>query len=1558
MPKKKQIPLPLSSPIVGPNNNFNNLNQSTYTIPTKNGSFTYKGLPVYKSLNDSDALMNASQYKDKSFDPIAYLSNQIILNENNKPSVAFNKNSKQNWYNPFTNNLNIHDSKGVLAELSHSAQAKQKSVIAGIAGDWLQHPYVTPKGQKLQYHIPGTTEHEAHSVIEPQLKQRYMNVYDSLNKRKALGMPLFLNGGPDSELSINFDPNILGRMNQWPGQQPMGIQFDPNRLGNLDQFQPKPIGIQANPNILGSGNFDQQPMTISQKPYNNEHLTYTNMALDGMNMLAAFINNGKNNREERRKLQEGMQTPTWQATDDYRYGLNNNPILFERGGSANDYRYPVLNKEFMSFNPNSSNRPIVSSTAVHNQKPLSDNDNQYIKMMAQNNKATAYHPSKATLRTKAGLAGASYSPNPIIKALSIGALTGGDLATSINYAADGQWGNAALDFGQAFLNLIPHTRQVGEGMKGEPIMKTLNWLKNMKKGSDIYTGYESFQNGGQYVVKRGDSLSKIAQQMGIPLQDLIKSNAIKNPNLIVPGTIIKNPTTKKAISQNSFMNMVVPTSSKKSTTKNALPKANASIQLGNGNPLLQQLQQQSGNDPVIMHYAEQMLNNGNKLFITDKGKKRIFYDDNGQIKTTPVLTGKNDNINATRYFTIDELEQRAETGKNPLMLKGAAYITPVGATGILKSQYESRNALEATNPAFRNIKFHPSHLAIEKQRNAALKSSTISDNAQTMGCINCEKPAIDRLAELFGNDYGNRTDSAYVVDSRLSLEGNQKAFNRNAPKPVKKSFLDNFKFERGGNVPRVPGLAPNDKRGNALVETGEAIEFNTGRYGLVDTEGVYNQDHGDSNDGTLLPGVNRVLENTSTKRKEIEDVILRLTPESVKELTGFEPKGHLSHAAAFDKAVDFHSVHADKIMKKNNALKLRNNLSMAEKNALDLNNVFGNMIPKQEDIFESLFQDQEQKKDFFGITDAGNNQYGGVPKFRNGKGTPLGKLRDELDILELKKEFSPTSENIKAYNSKLQEYNSLKAGVPVPTATTTKMKQPTANFMSQVLGKGTQPTRTSKVQSTNFMNQALGMAPISAKPGSNKVQVNPVTGLPTNIMATGAPEYGQFEPPYTEDTKPPAYGDQEYWNNVYGYSEQNMGMPPLNAVSSRPPHGQYQQFVTDKMPVQLLDAFKSGQMKLTLKHMDIAQKAGISPAQLSDAQLIEGYNDDNAGIRGIVTQKVDFENQADANEATRGYRSIDVNGQPQYVDNTMFDPNDQPLTYFSFNGPSNPQGNQTTDFIKSITGMNTFKPFEDKPVEPSVYKKPINPMAPAENKPKSNNVPLEWFDYLSPLNGLVNSMSRYPEDLFTADLNQIQSKQIDPTNQVNEITSQVRPAIKDLSNDSVGMAAKMQLLTNAGRAKADIISTADNTNSQILNNQIQYNAGIRDKQSVMDATANQDFANRVLQSKSKQDEQKQESIDAIGNMFSKNSQFNNMVDLLATPNFNLDPESMQVAWNGKSNPLIPSNTPINNQQFDALGFMKPQKKTQTNAQMLKIMQDPQMRALYQIMQAGAMGTGY
>lgn len=765
-----------------------------------------------------------------------------------------------------------------------------------------------------------------------------------------------------------------------------------------------------------------------------------------------------------------------------------------------------------------------------------------------------------------------------------------------------------------------------------------------------------------------------------------------------------------------------------------------------------------------------------------------------------------------------------------------------------------------------------------------------------------------------------------------------------------------------GAVIKVQGLPFGDPRANGLVETGEAIEFNTGQYGVVDTKGPFNQDHGDSYDGTYLPGVQRVLENTSSKRKGIEDQILKLTPDQVLDTTGYKPARGLSHAQAFEQAVDFHSNKALKIINKNNKLMERKNLSMAEKNALDLNNVFMSMMPTQDKIFDSLFQDQESVKQQFGISDSGEpiskQQFGGIPKAKNGKDNQLKQIQAEMHAIAKDPYYMMNPDKKKKY---LELYRAAQTLTPPLISYDASKNYQGANPIVGTTKKTTIVPPINRKQ-TNFMNAVVGnpanpLLPSNIRPRTTtpKVNINPVTNLPINSVASvSSMDFGSFTGPYGND-KPEMYGDQAYWDNVYEDARLNMNMPGFNNVETLSPHSQYQRFVSSQMPTQLVDAFRNGEMRLTNKHLDIAKQLGIQPSELNDQQLLEGFNDGKKEIRAIRQQTVNFDNQADANNATKGYRSLDVNGNPQYVDDTFPNDSEHPLSYYNFNGPA-PVTNQMSEFDKMITGMNTFKPLADAPSTPagvpeSTYTKPVNPFSPASKEPKSNNIDLKWYDYMSPLNGLIDSMQRDPENLFRANVNQLQSKLIDPTNQVNAITSQIRPAIKDMSNDSVGQAAKMQLLTNAARTKADILSTADNTNSQIMNNQIQYNTGVRDKQSLMDATANQDFANRVLQSKAKQSDNYKEAIDKFGNLFSSNAQLNNMVDLLKTKNFDLDASTMGISFLNNAGNLIPNSSKPPIYQYDAQGNMKPKKNNPNAAYIKQLMSstDPRDIAILQLL---------
>lgn len=100
---------------------------------------------------------------------------------------------------------------------------------------------------------------------------------------------------------------------------------------------------------------------------------------------------------------------------------------------------------------------------------------------------------------------------------------------------------------------------VNTGTAVEVLSKTSNWYKIVWPGasigyaytcSDYYnytanvssgTGSSSSITGQTYTVKSGDTLSEIAQMMGVSTNELAAYNGISNPNVISVGQVIKNP---------------------------------------------------------------------------------------------------------------------------------------------------------------------------------------------------------------------------------------------------------------------------------------------------------------------------------------------------------------------------------------------------------------------------------------------------------------------------------------------------------------------------------------------------------------------------------------------------------------------------------------------------------------------------------------------------------------------------------------------------------------------------------------------------------------------------------------------------------------------------------------------------------------------------------------------------------------------------------------------------------------------------------------------------------
>jgi LysM repeat protein len=998
-----------------------------------------------------------------------------------------------------------------------------------------------------------------------------------------------------------------------------------------------------------------------------------------------------------------------------------------------------------------------------------------------------------------------------------------------------------------------------------------------------------FKNGG-YNVKKGDSLEKISKEIGVPIKTLMSLNSIKNADKIKAGVTLKLPTSvleqDQSVDYRNPKKDINPAPWLDIGNKKPIIKASgsASLKKSKSNDILEQLNTTTKGNPVINHFGKQMVDNGNKLFLTDRGNKTVYYDDGtGHLKQTVVVTGKNDNPHNTSLITHDEAlaysktHDRNDTRRN-------AFITPLGATGLQSDpNYYGHPALAATNPSHRNILWHGMPNKVQTAREGYMKTKTLNDNAQTMGCINCDRPTIHDVTNIFG-----KNDSAYIIDSRMPLDFNKKAFEKSySAEPIKQKKW--WQFKNGGGEKEIQGLPFKSPLASAIVERGEAVQFGNRDIAMVADEGPYIEDHGDKHDGTYLPDVRRVLENTSTKkgRNHKSDMLLAMSSDEVEAITGFKPKGKRSHAQAYDEALKFYQDEQDKINSKKEKVMKQSNLSDAQMNALRLNDMFGSMAPTSESLFESLFGHQEEVKAQHGIS---NDE---PLKFQVGGGRASSTLPNYLKP--------------KSNNSGYHDWIKKQLG-NIPTS------QPSQSGKKPIVFKQSAKSANAPLNSNNF--QAMQTAPIK------------IAGIGAGDNPQYSSEFGSFVPPYTDGNKPNWYDNSaDVWNDdLYPYAQQYMGMPGFNDLSPQSRHSQYQNFVAQQYGPLVLDAYRSGIMPLNNSHMQLAASLGKQPKDLTDEEILKGYQDDKQNVRGVFTQRITDPQGRD--EIKRNFRPVNFNGKTMYVEQNP--EGNMPITYYDVEGelstlgipPYQVEQSQTNPAIGEVNNPNVqSNETRNQNVQDSSGQSDSNGNSLSNNKKQfgKNRVPLEWNDLLSPISALVNASGRYPEMPFRADINQLNYNLLDPQSQLNEITAQTRPALKDASNDSVGQAMKAQLLSNANRAKSDVIGNMMNANSQILNHQTDYNTTAKDKQSVMDATAAQDFHNRVLQSKSKQDEAILSSIDSFGKMVSKNKQFNNVLRMLDTDNFGYDPETKGIAFNnamtyltGNSANVTPYENPMGN----------------------------------------------
>lgn len=210
----------------------------------------------------------------------------------------------------------------------------------------------------------------------------------------------------------------------------------------------------------------------------------------------------------------------------------------------------------------------------------------------------------------------------------------------------------------------------------------------------------------------------------------------------------------------------------------------------------------------------------------------------------------------------------------------------------------------------------------------------------------------------------------------------------------------------GGDIPEVMGL-PENMEDQAWIEA-EAGEV----YKQPDGQVLKISDDGDRHEqgGEYISNVEKVLEDTSTTRRDSRSKSLAVNPEAMKALFGIDVNKKLSHSEALEVVSADLDKNTSKIKSKlSKVLKSLDNTpnNKYAQNSLEFNVKELQKYPSKEEIFDTLFNHQESLKEEINMKQA---KYGiALPKAQDGlevlykKASAPGATKD--DILAFQKGF-------------------------------------------------------------------------------------------------------------------------------------------------------------------------------------------------------------------------------------------------------------------------------------------------------------------------------------------------------------------------------------------------------------------------------------------------------------------------------------------------------------------------------------------------------------------------
>ena len=193
---------------------------------------------------------------------------------------------------------------------------------------------------------------------------------------------------------------------------------------------------------------------------------------------------------------------------------------------------------------------------------------------------------------------------------------------------------------------------------------------------------------------------------------------------------------------------------------------------------------------------------------------------------------------------------------------------------------------------------------------------------------------------------------------------------------------------------------------NAELEKGEVFQDLN-----LDIKKVDEREYTHEDGGSMQSDVFRVLEDTADKRKNLDSKNLKITPDEAFALIGFRPKRSVSHSKLYELATEYY----DKKVKKGSK-EIQDTLDYIKynrddiysRNSLDENLYKLETIPTKGDIFDIIYEHQENIKKQYGISNkpSKKKKYGGdIMKYQNGS-SPYPYNDDYSKMINLQRWFN------------------------------------------------------------------------------------------------------------------------------------------------------------------------------------------------------------------------------------------------------------------------------------------------------------------------------------------------------------------------------------------------------------------------------------------------------------------------------------------------------------------------------------------------------------------------